>query len=133
MEIVRELIVDALRLGLPVTGAVMGALQAQKKGKSLKKTAGYIAAGYGIGWATGKLVLYVFDQASTAMPTKAAEPIKGFLSTPVAAGPQAVERVAYDSSATLRDQGLAMPEPQAPTPPTSIVKMDPSAMGGMGS
>lgn len=68
--ILKELLVDALRYGLPTVGAGVGILKGQKScGPSLACTVKYGAAGWAIGWVAQYLVLWALDSLSgEAMP-----------------------------------------------------------------
>ncbi len=62
MEIIREALVDGIRLGLPIVGAVTGAHYATKRSSKWTSVAKGAGVGYFAGWAAQKVVLGLLER-----------------------------------------------------------------------
>ena len=76
MELLREALVDALRKGLPIVGAVAGsAWMTRRYGDDLKMVVAGAGAGYATGWLAQKIILWGAERLTALqMPSTSAAP-----------------------------------------------------------
>jgi hypothetical protein len=74
MGLLRKVIIEVIRTGMPVGTAIGGAMIASQKKKNLPMTVAYSVAGWGAGYVTQLLALRFLEGGGATLPDKAVTP-----------------------------------------------------------